>query len=105
MDLENIIAQEYQLRADLREAEETYKSESLKLRCKIGAEIQKERESAGLNVAQTARLLGCVRQRLFASENPDKVPNPFSVSALLTTLQTVEQLTAALATVPKITKK
>jgi len=105
MNLQNLLEQEYQLRADLREAEETYKKETLKIRCQIGTQIRATRESCGLNVAQAARLLGCVRQKLFSSENPEKVPNPFSVSELLDTLQAVEKLAEALSSVPKIPKK
>ena len=72
-NIEELMNQEYQARADLLEAQEIYKNESLAIRIKLGALFREKRLSIGITQEHTAALLGVSRQKVFSIESPDKV--------------------------------
>ena len=79
----NLLEQEYQHRADLREAEEIYRQASLGIRAELGRLLAAERQRAGLSRQRLSILLGCSIQKIFAAECPEKVNNPYSVPVML----------------------
>lgn len=81
--LKSLLEQEYQHRANLREAEETYRKASLVIRVELGRILAAERDRAGLSRQRLSILLGCSIQKIFAAECPDKVNNPYSVPVML----------------------
>lgn len=81
--LKTLLEQEYQHRADLREAEETYRQASLGVRVELGRLLAAERDRAGLSRQRLSILLGCSIQKIFAAECPEKVNNPYSVPVML----------------------
>lgn len=81
--LKSLLEQEYQHRANLREAEETYRKASLGVRIELGRILAAERDRAGLSRQRLSILLGCSIQKIFAAECPDKVNNPYSVPVML----------------------
>lgn len=90
--LKTLLEQEYQHRADLREAEEIYRQASLGVRAEIGRLIAAERHRAGLSRQRLAVLLGCSIQKVFSSECSDKVNNPYSVPVLLDMLEQTKKI-------------
>ena len=81
--LKALLEQEYQHRADLREAEEAYRQASLGIRAELGRLLAAERDRAGLSRQRLSILLGCSIQKIFAAECPEKVNNPYSVPVML----------------------
>lgn len=81
--IKTLLEQEYQHRADLREAEETYRQASLSVRVELGRLLAAERGRAGLSRQRLSILLGCSIQKIFAAECPEKVNNPYSVPVML----------------------
>ncbi len=81
--LKALLEQEYQHRADLREAEEAYRQASLSTRAELGRILAAERDRAGLSRQRLSILLGCSIQKIFAAECPEKVNNPYSVPVML----------------------
>lgn len=85
--IDTLLADEAEAQATLRQAEEDYKKTSLSLRVQIGRLFAAERARANLSVFQMAVMLGTNRMKVFATENPDKVPNPFSVQMMADMLE------------------
>lgn len=81
--IKTLLEQEYQHRADLREAEEIYRQASLGIRAELGRLLAAERQRAGLSRQRLSILLGCSIQKIFAAECPEKVNNPYSVPVML----------------------
>lgn len=101
-NIEELMNEEYQARADLLEAQETYKNESLAIRIKLGALFREKRLSVGITQEHAAALLGVVRQKVFSIENPDKVPNPFGTETYCEMLECLGKLVKVLPGFPKV---
>lgn len=101
-NIEELMNQEYQARADLLEAQETYKKESLQIRIKLGAIFREKRLSVGITQEHTAALLGVSRQKVFSVENPDKVPNPFGTETYCEMLECLGKLVKVLPGFPTV---
>jgi DNA-binding XRE family transcriptional regulator len=100
--IEELLNQEYQARADLLEAQETYKNESLAIRMKLGAIFRDKRLSVGFSQQHAAALLGVCRQKVFAIENPDKVLNPFGTETYCEMLNCFAKLVEIMPGFPKV---
>jgi len=90
--LESLLEKEAQARAALTEAENKYKEDSLTIRVELGKLLAKERSRAGLSVLHMAAMLGTNRMKVFSCENPEKVPNPFSVQAIAEMIQAAKKV-------------
>jgi hypothetical protein len=101
-NIEELLSQEYQARADLLEAQETYKNESLAIRMKLGAMFRDKRLSVGITQEHAAALLGVVRQKVFSIENPDKVLNPFGTETYCEMLNCLGKLVEIMPGFPKV---
>jgi hypothetical protein len=100
--IESIMKQEYEARADLREAQETYRLASLEVRKNLGAIFKAKRESLNLSASQCAGLLGVVRQKVFSTENPEKVENPFGTDSYLEMIRAIDELARISEMLPKV---
>ena len=100
-NIEELLNQEYQARADLLEAQENYKNESLQIRIKLGVMFREKRLSVGIAQEHAAALLGVSRQKVFSVENPDKVQNPFSVETYCEMLKCFGKLAEIIHAMPK----
>lgn len=101
-DVDQLIQEEYNARANLREAEEEYRLASLEVRQKLGRVFAAKREAMGFSQLQCAALIGVVRQKIFSIENPEKVPNPFSVSSHCEMLKALDTLAGIAHAIPKV---
>jgi len=100
--IEQLVQAEYDARATLREAGETYRLESLTIRQKLGGMFAAKREAIGFSQAQCAGLLGVVRQKIQSIESPEKVVNPFGVSMYCEMLRVIDELAKISAQIPKV---
>ena len=103
-NIEKLIEQEYQARANLREAEEEYKQASLAIRQKLGAIFEAKRKALGFGRPQTGALLGMVHQKVFSIECPEKVKNPFSVAVYCDMIEAIEKLAEFAPSIPRVKK-
>jgi DNA-binding transcriptional regulator YiaG len=100
--IEQLVQEEHEARAVLREAEEAYKAASLEVRKKLGRVFASKREALGFSQLQCAALLGVVRQKVFSVENPEKVANSFGVSTYCEMIQAVDELAKIADQIPKV---
>lgn len=100
-NIEKLLNQEYQARADLLEAQETYQNESLAIRMKLGGIFREKRLSVGITQEHAAALLGVSRQKVFSIESPDKVQNPFSIETYCEMLNCFGKLAEIIPAMPK----
>lgn len=104
MNIEEILNEEYQARADLLEAQEAYKLASLAVRQKLGAIFATKREAMGFSQSFCGGLLGVSHTKIFSIESPEKVNNPFSVDTYLEMLRAIDELAKIASTLPKVRK-
>lgn len=94
-DISTLIEDEKEAQAALKKAEMEYKRTSLEIRTQIGAMFAQERLRAGLSVFQFSVMLGTNRMKVFSVENPEKVPNPFSVETMVEMLEAARKVADA----------
>jgi DNA-binding XRE family transcriptional regulator len=101
-NMEELMKREYQARANLLEAQEAYKNESLSIRKEMGAIFREKRLALDLSQEHAAALVGVVRQKVFSIENPDKVTNPFGADTYCEMLNCIDKLAEIMPRMPKV---
>ena len=104
-NVEEIMNEIYQLRADKLEAEEMYKAGYDAARLKLARIVTEKREKIGVSQQQASCLLGKPKPFFWQVENPDKVPNPYAVDSFLEALNSLDKLAALAHLLPIATKK